>query len=108
MRTLLPASLLLTILAALTLPCTGCTRPMGMACADSGVCGQGTCLKGVCSGYECSDAIECSGDYVCGQVQGLSMCVLECDGDEDCGGDQTCEEVAETLEDDGPTIFACM
>jgi len=86
----------------------GCTRPMGMACADSGVCGEGTCLKGVCSGYECSENVDCADDYRCGFVTGLSVCVLDCEDDADCGGDQTCQEVDETTEDDGPTNWICM
>ena len=108
MRPLLFSCLLLISLAAIALLSGGCARPMGMACADSGVCGQGTCLKGVCSGYECSEDVPCTDDYVCGQVAELSVCVLECDHDDDCGGDQTCKEVDETLEDDSPTIFICM
>ena len=108
MRPLLCSALLLCSLTAIALVSSGCTRPMGMACDASGVCGEGTCLKGVCSGYECTADADCSDDHVCEQVAEMSVCVLECEDDGDCGGDQTCEEVSPTLDDDGLPIFICM
>ena len=108
MRSLLCSSILLASLTALALMTAGCTRPMGMACADSGICGEGTCLKGVCSGYECTGDEDCTDDHVCESVAEMLVCVLECEDDGDCGGDQTCEEVSPTLDDDELPILICL
>jgi hypothetical protein len=105
-RHLAPA--LILVLATLLLTALGCSRPMGMTCTGSGSCGEGVCLKGVCSGYECTTDEGCTNDHVCGSVDGVDVCVLECSDDGDCAGEQTCEEVAETLDDDSPTNFICL
>ena len=72
---------------------------MGGLCAASSDCGgEGTCLKGVCSGYRCESDDDCRAEQVCGSVLGARSCVVQCTTDADCGGRQRCTEVPEGVE----------
>jgi hypothetical protein len=104
---LLPLVLLVSLA-----PLPGCPAVLGFGemgddCSTADDCTDGgTCLKGVCSGYACDDG--CINDTVCGKVQGVSVCVLECASDADCLGDQSCTEVRTSVEDDAATSLVCM
>lgn len=107
---------ILAVLALLTMCLAGCdpalapnnSVPMGGECADSDQCkDDGTCLKGVCSGYACERDADCDNDQVCGQVAGMGVCVTECDDSDDCLGDQTCSVVDQTTDEDSPTADYC-
>ncbi len=80
-----------TIALIATLLCGGCLSDMGGSCNSSSQCmWGGTCLKGVCSNYDCESDDDCRSDMVCGNILGVETCVTECDADADCDGDQTC------------------
>ena len=69
----------------------GCGRDMGRTCARSEACsGEGTCLKGVCSGYSCTEDDDCAEDMVCDLVGDVLACVAPCADDSACLGEQTC------------------
>jgi hypothetical protein len=101
------------VLAVAALGCDPALAPnntlgMGDECADSAQCmGEGTCLKGICSGYACEKDVDCDDDLVCGEVAGMGVCVTECDDSADCGGDQTCTTVEQTTAEDAPTADYC-
>jgi hypothetical protein len=70
---------------------------LGAACRDAGdectknrQCGEGICLKGVCSGYACAADEDCPGAQVCAVIGGNDVCALPCAGDGPCPGAQSC------------------
>ncbi|MBT3222641.1 MAG: hypothetical protein HN348_26495 [Proteobacteria bacterium] len=65
----------------------GC-NPMGSLCKSSGECGEGICLKGVCSGYSCDSDEDCVDDYECAVIEEVQTCALPCD--DECPGEQQC------------------
>ena len=82
----------LAVLVALSAGCA--TVPMGGECSQSSECmDDGTCLKGVCSGYACDGPGDCTDGLECGEVGGASVCVQTCEGDDECLGSTTCVDV---------------
>ena len=101
MRTLLLGFLVLSMACG--------TRGMGETCSDSSACaGDGVCLKGVCSGYACTDDKQCGDGLVCGAVLGVDSCQRECQADGDCLGEQRCTEVDKGLQEEAGTANYCM
>jgi len=82
---------------------------MGNECAASAECsGEGTCLKGICSGYRCESDDDCRADHVCGSVLGTRTCVVPCATDGQCGGHQRCVAVAEGIESYAAVSELCL
>lgn len=102
------ATLLATALALVLGGCVA-TRGMGDECSGTEQCiGDGVCLKGVCSGYECTSGSDCSSDMICGSFQGVQVCTYDCDGDDDCPGEQACTEVDRSTSGEAGTALYCM
>ena len=86
---------MLVVLLALL---TGCVvEEMGGTCTDSAECVEGgSCLKGVCSGYDCTTDADCAEDHVCGQISSVSVCAIPCESsdestDNSCPGTMECQ-----------------
>ena len=87
---------------------SACTQ-MGETCNSSDECvGNGSCLKGVCSAYECVEDSDCTNGYSCEMILSTQVCSLNCESDEDCLGDQRCTEVTPDSEGELPTEQYCM
>ena len=82
------------MLVGLLLLLTGCVKDMGETCTSSDQCiDGGTCLKGVCSGYDCTTDDDCAEGQVCGQIGSVSACAIPCasEGDDTCPGEMSCQ-----------------
>ena len=79
----------------LALAC-GPTQEMGAACESSEQCVEGgACLKGVCAGYGCTQADDCSNDHECAVIAEVQVCAMRCAVDSDCPGELGCDAVGE-------------
>lgn len=64
--------------------------PVGEACADDSVCGDGLCAVLLPGGYctaTCTDDSACPQDSACRTLEGFQFCLDECVDNDDCRGD---------------------
>ena len=74
---------------------SGCTRSgMGGDCQEAADCRDGgSCLKGVCSAYECGQDTDCEGDWQCEDIASVQVCALAYTDDSDCPGELGCSTI---------------